>query len=190
VSAACAYTDYLTGDATMTLDDFNALSDQEAHDRLALCCVSERWIAPVVAGRPYRDRDTLLAVGDAVWGQMTAAEVLPAMEPYLLEAFAAHPRIGDLDSLREGHAESADLAAGEQSGVAAADAATLERLSAGNRAYEDRFGFTFIVCAAGKSASAMCELLEERLGNDRATELATAAAEQGKILRLRLEQLL
>jgi 2-oxo-4-hydroxy-4-carboxy-5-ureidoimidazoline decarboxylase len=64
------------------------------------------------------------------------------------------------------------------------------RLARGNRAYEERFGFIFIVCATGKSAAEMCALLEARLHNDRATELLVAAEEQRKILQLRLEKLL
>jgi hypothetical protein len=61
----------------MTVDEFNALPAQEAHDALALCCVSERWIAPVLAGRPYDSRDTLLTVADTVWAQMHSPEALP-----------------------------------------------------------------------------------------------------------------
>jgi 2-oxo-4-hydroxy-4-carboxy-5-ureidoimidazoline decarboxylase len=170
----------------MTLDEFNALSDDELHAALARCCVCERWIAPVAAGRPYASREALLAVGEAVWAQLLEPVL---MEPYLLEAFAGHPKIGDLDSLRERYSGGRELAAAEQAGVADADEALLQRLAEGNRAYEERFGFIFIICASGRSAEEMCEALEQRLRNDRETELAVAGAEQGKILRLRLEQL-
>jgi len=166
----------------VNLDEFNALPDSAAKEVLAQCCVSERWIACVAAGRPYATGETLHKVAAAVWSQM--------MEPDQLQAFEGHPKIGDLDSLRERYAGSAGLAAGEQSGVADADEARLQRLAEGNRAYEEKFGFIFIVCASGRSAPEMCDLLEDRLENDRATELAIAAAEQGKILQLRLEKLL
>ena len=68
--------------------------------------------------------------------------------------------------------------------------ATLQSLAEGNRAYEARFGYIFIVCATGKSAGEMLALLQARLGADPDDELPVAAAEQRKITRLRLEKLL
>ena len=59
-----------------------------------------------------------------------------------------------------------------------------------NREYEHRFGYIFIVLASGKSAEEMLALARERLGNDPDLELRTAAEEQRKITRLRLEKLL
>ena len=94
-----------------------------------------------------------------------------------LEAFAGHPRIGERAEGR---------AAAEQAGVAAAPAALLAALRDANRDYEERFGHIFLVCATGKSAAEMLELLRERLGGEPAEELAIAAEEQRKITRLRL----
>jgi len=59
-----------------------------------------------------------------------------------------------------------------------------------NVQYERKFGYIFIVCATEKSAPLMCSLLKERLGNKPAVELRLAAAEQAKIMRLRLGKLL
>jgi OHCU decarboxylase len=63
-------------------------------------------------------------------------------------------------------------------------------LAEGNRAYEERFDHVFLVCATGKSAAEMLEILGRRLGNDPATELGEAAEEQRKITALRLAKLL
>ena len=63
-------------------------------------------------------------------------------------------------------------------------------LSDGNRAYEEKFGHVFIVCAAGKTAAEMLAVLRERLKNDPDTELRAAAAEHRRITTLRLEKLL
>jgi OHCU decarboxylase len=106
-----------------------------------------------------------------------------------LAAFAAHPRIGDVDSLRTKFAHTKTWASGEQAGVDAASEDTLIRLADGNDAYFDRFGYIFIVCATGKSADQMLALLEARLPNDAVTELPIAAAEQRKITQLRLQKL-
>jgi OHCU decarboxylase len=64
------------------------------------------------------------------------------------------------------------------------------KLAQGNRAYRERFGYIFIVCATGKSAEEMLALLEQRLQNDPAHELRIAAEQQRLITRLRLEKLL
>ena len=75
----------------------------------------------------------------------------------------------------------------EQANVAPARADVLDALARENAIYFDRFGFIFIVCATGKSAEEMLQLLRDRLSNDRATELRIAAEEQAKITALRLK---
>jgi 2-oxo-4-hydroxy-4-carboxy-5-ureidoimidazoline decarboxylase len=105
------------------------------------------------------------------------------------DAFAHHPKIGDLGALRARFAATAALAEREQAGVAGAPDAILEALAEGNRAYEQRFGFIFIVCAAGRSAGEMLDMLRARLRNDPRTELLIAAEEQAQITARRLEVL-
>jgi 2-oxo-4-hydroxy-4-carboxy-5-ureidoimidazoline decarboxylase len=131
--------------------------------------------------RPFASGDEVLQSADAIWNSLD--------RPDRLEAFAAHPRIGDLDSLRKKFATTADLACGEQSGVAGAGEYVIRALAEGNREYEAKFGHIFIVCATGKTSAEMLAILRERLPNDPDTELCIAAAEQAKITRLRLEKL-
>ncbi len=99
-----------------------------------------------------------------------------------LEAFAAHPRIGD-------RAASGREAA-EQAGALGAPAAVLAELASLNAEYEKRFGHIFIACAAGQPAASLVAGLKARLGNAPDAELAIAAEEQKKITRLRLAKLL
>jgi 2-oxo-4-hydroxy-4-carboxy-5-ureidoimidazoline decarboxylase len=61
-------------------------------------------------------------------------------------------------------------------------------LAEGNRAYEQRFRRTFIICASGKSALEILENLKRRLENDDVTELHEAAEQQRLIARLRLKK--
>jgi 2-oxo-4-hydroxy-4-carboxy-5-ureidoimidazoline decarboxylase len=166
----------------VSLADFNAASHDAARDALAMCCVSSNWIAGMLAGRPFASPGALVDHADAVWHSLGPTDYL--------EAFEGHPKIGDIRSLHAKYAHTGDLAAGEQAGVAQADEDLIQRLAEGNRAYEERFGFIFIVCASGKSAGEMCAMLEERLQNSRDDELQIAAEEQRKILQLRLEKLL
>jgi 2-oxo-4-hydroxy-4-carboxy-5-ureidoimidazoline decarboxylase len=106
------------------------------------------------------------------------------------EAFAHHPRIGDLDSLKKKFASTADWASDEQKGVNAANEDVLKALAQGNMEYEKKFGFIFIVCATGKSAEEMLGMLEVRLQHDLAEEIQVAADEQNKITKLRIEKML
>lgn len=135
----------------------------------------------MLARRPFASAAELFATGDEVWENLSRDD--------WLEAFAAHPRIGDLDGLRKRFATTADWASHEQSGVVAACEEILRQLADGNRRYEERFGYIFIVCATGKTATEMLDILNARLGNAPEHELAIAAAEQAKITRLRLEKL-
>ncbi len=106
-----------------------------------------------------------------------------------LEAFAAHPKIGDRDALRAKFAATAAWSAIEQAGVDGAPEEVLDALADANDRYHERFGYIFIVCATGKTAEEMLALIRERLSNDPEVELRTAAAEQAKIARIRLEKL-
>jgi 2-oxo-4-hydroxy-4-carboxy-5-ureidoimidazoline decarboxylase len=164
----------------VTLLELNTLPAEEAWRALQLCCGAEAWIEYVCEHRPHSDRVAI---------ERASASAFDAFdEDDWLEAFAHHPQIGDIEALR---AKFAHTAAGEeQGGVAQADDATLADLAARNVEYQKRFGFIFIVFATGKSAAEMLELLQGRLGNDRATELRNAAEEQRKITALRLDRML
>ena len=157
----------------MTLRELNAIDADAAAREFQRCCGSTRWTARMAAARPFRDLDDLLARSDATWRALAADD--------WLEAFAAHPRIGQ----QGGSAWSAQ----EQAGADGAAADVRNRLAAANRDYEARFGYIFIVCATGKSADEMLAALEARLHNEPPRELRIAADEQRKITRLRLAKL-
>jgi OHCU decarboxylase len=155
---------------------FNAASTEEAMRLLHGCFANDAWAAMVVGGRPYGDLGAVLASAEAAWSELVPAD--------WLEAFAAHPRIGE----RGGSSPAASDR--EQSAAGRASAATLASLAAENREYEARFGHVFLISASGRSAEEMLEELRRRMGNDPATELQVAAGEQRKITWLRLERLL
>lgn len=164
----------------MTLDELNHLPPEAAARIFRNCCAAEPWVAGMVAGRPYRDLTEVLACSRALWPTLDESD--------WLQAFEAHPRIGDVDSLREKYASTKDLASAEQAGTRQADETVLRRLKEGNDRYFDTYGFIFIVCATGKSAADMLALLEQRLGTPREEEIRNAAREQIKITELRLEK--
>ena len=153
----------------------------EARDLLQSCCGATAWIDRMMARRPFGSRDALVAAARDEWFQLGRAD--------WLEAFSHHPTIGDRDSLRQRFARTAHLSEREQAGVGGAAEHVLEALAEGNREYERRFGYIFIVCASGKSAEEMLGLLRERLPNPPDAEIRVAAGEQAKITELRLMRL-
>ena len=157
------------------LERFNRLSDEAAAAQLLAVCHSRRWAKEMAAGRPYADLAALQAAADEVWLGLGPED--------WLEAFAAHPRIG------EAGGASADWSRQEQAGVGGASDVQ-ERLARGNADYEARFGHVFLISAAGRDAPEILAALTERLGNDPATELRVAAEEHRRITRLRLERLM
>jgi 2-oxo-4-hydroxy-4-carboxy-5-ureidoimidazoline decarboxylase len=165
----------------MNVDPLNAMPAEDARAALFRCCGSRRWAAKMLTRRPFASATELFASAGQAFASLDRED--------WLEAFAAHPRIGDLGGLRKKFAATADLASHEQSGVASANEQTLRQLADGNRRYEERFGYVFIVCATGKTAAEMLDVLNARLRNSPEQELAIAAAEQAKITRLRLEKL-
>ncbi len=164
-----------------TLEDFNALPEARAVRQLETCCTAMRWCQAMVAERPFASLEKVLQKAESCWSQMAEADVL--------EAFAGHPKIGDINSLRAKYAHTAGLAGAEQGAVNQATEEVLQALKSGNQQYEEQNGFIFIVCATGKSASEMLDILQGRLANDRATELKTGAQEQAKITAIRLQKL-
>ncbi|MEB3196220.1 MAG: 2-oxo-4-hydroxy-4-carboxy-5-ureidoimidazoline decarboxylase [Candidatus Sericytochromatia bacterium] len=163
------------------MDEFNAAPRQAAIEALQRCCGATTWVQAMVQARPFADLPALLAQADSSWARCGESD--------WLEAFSHHPRIGDVASLRTKFADTANWAESEQGGTRCADQVTLEALAAGNHDYEARFGHIFIVCATGKTAGEMLELLRTRLDNPLEIERPLAATEQHRITRLRLEKL-
>ena len=153
----------------------------EARDLLRSCCGASTWVERMMARRPFGSHDSLLATAREEWFGLQRSD--------WLEAFGHHPKIGDRDSLRQRFARTAHLSEREQAGVDGASEDVLEALAEGNREYERRFGYIFIVCASGKSADEMLQLLRHRLTNSPDVEIRSAAEEQAKITELRLEKI-
>lgn len=158
----------------MTLADFNELPADEARAALLSCCGSRRWVQQVEQARPFASLAALLSAVTAVEAELADAD--------WLEAFGAHPRIGERST--------SPWSQSEQAAALDAAAEVQQELAQANRAYEEKFGFIFIVFASGKSPEQMLALLRQRMHNTRAQEIENAAAEQGKITRARLEKLL
>ncbi len=163
------------------IERLNLLSPSDAERELLACCGAPSWARTMVAARPFASLSLAKSTAREVWSTLTKS--------HWLEAFRAHPRIGEKKAEKEQGATAKQWSTEEQSKAATASAETIAALEATNRAYEAKFGHIYIVCATGKTADEMLALAKARLGNDAATELAVAAEEQAKITDLRLERL-
>ena len=166
----------------MDIQSLNHLPIDQANHLFMQCCTSEQWIEKMVSSRPFTDTNSLRETADHIWHHL--------IEKDYLQAFEGHPKIGDVGSLKAKYANTKELASGEQSGANCATDDIIAELADSNSAYEEKYGFIFIVCATGKSAKEMLALLQDRLKNNRQKELEIASKEQRKIFHLRLEKLL
>jgi OHCU decarboxylase len=162
----------------------NELSENAAVRELQRCCGSRRWAQRMAQSRPFASREALAAAADAIWADLGSSD--------WLEAFAAHPRIGDRPGAAgspgsAGNAPHRQWSEQEQAGVTDD---SRQRFLELNRDYEARFGHIFIVCATGKSGDEMHALLRRRMRNNPQDELREAAEQQRQITRLRLAKLI
>ncbi|MEE8600707.1 allantoicase [Euzebya tangerina] len=145
-----------------------------ARHALLACCGSSAWAEQMVDARPFGEPEDLLRAAEEIWWRLGPDDHL--------EAFEAHPRIGERSASRWSSREQSQAQSGEQT--------TKDRIAAGNLAYEERFGHIFLIRAAGRSAEEILAALEERLDNDAETERRIAAEQQAQITALRLDALL
>lgn len=158
---------------------WNQIASEAAAQEILPCCGSMSWARGLAAKRPFDDEGALVAASDEIWNGLNAQD--------WMEAFSRHPRIGERKSPTAGE-RAAAWSVHEQQGVTDAEQDVRAALAEGNREYDRRFHRVFIVCATGKSAGEMLDILRRRLRNDDATELREAAEEQRKITNIRLKK--
>ncbi|MGQ8366724.1 2-oxo-4-hydroxy-4-carboxy-5-ureidoimidazoline decarboxylase [Glaciecola sp. 1036] len=164
----------------MTLKELNKLHTKDAIHWFLQTCGATQWAYAMAQARPFASIEDVIAIAKKIWAEMNSEDKL--------EAFAAHPMIGDLSSLREKYANTKEMASNEQSGTSIADEATLNALHKLNHDYLAKHGFIFIICATGLSANTMLEALQKRLPNSTEQEMNIAAEQQIKITLLRINK--
>lgn len=155
----------------------NALRGEEREALLRSFCPARAFAETLAARLPAETVRGLLAAA--------AVAVERLAEKDLLEALAAHPRLGAPPAASDASAHAASSRR-EQAALAAGAVESLERLRGGSEAYEKRFGFPFVAFASGRGARELADLVEERSRNERAAELANASRAQARITRLRI----
>lgn len=163
----------------MDLADLNRMTPAEAITVLLGCCASDAWAQTMATRRPFDDVEHLLTTAGDVWWTLG--------EEDWLQAFAAHPRIGERPAGDDRHAV---WSRAEQAASSDTTDDVRAAIAECNRAYEARFGHGYLVAAAGRSAEQLLERCRSRLENEPDEEFLTAAGEQATITELRLRRLL
>ena len=88
-------------------------TDQDFMEKMRGCCGSEAWCRAMLALRPISNPAQLKFNADLAFEQLSSSD--------WLEAFACHPKIGDVDSLRMKFVGNDKWSQSEQSGVSSAD---------------------------------------------------------------------
>ena len=159
---------------------WNKISLEEAAEAILPCGGSKAWARGMAERRPIPDEAALLNASNEVWKNLRQTD--------WMEAFRSHPRIGESHGPQPTSRQSTVWSRAEQQKVASAVEEVKVALAEGNRAYEKRFNRIFIVCATGKSAAELLQILHRRLKNDQKTELQEAAEQQRQIAQTRLRK--
>lgn len=166
---------------TINFEYLNVLPAEELREELFRCSGSMIWSEKVIERRPFKDEGHLRHVAVGAWYNLPPEE--------WKNAFLHHPKIGDIEALRTKFATTSEWSSKEQSGVQNAPERLLEALRKGNEEYEQKFGYIFIICAAGKSAEEMLSSLQNRLKNKAEPELFFSTNEHLRITLLRMEKI-
>ncbi|PKA60075.1 Uric acid degradation bifunctional protein TTL [Apostasia shenzhenica] len=138
------------------------------------CSGSTKLAGEMVAAGPFKDLDDAIRSARDIWFNKIDVKGW-------LEAFTAHPEIGDT---------SKPISKEEQStAMATAGDGTMQELFVWNARYKEKFGFVFLICASGKESPVILSELKRRFPNRPIVELGIAAEEEIKIFELRLRKL-
>jgi OHCU decarboxylase len=174
-----------TGPRLQPIAELNQLAAVEFAEALRPLFEAAGPLAEALHGEcPFASYADLLERAESLAGRLTTAAQI--------EVVSAHPRIGEsADAVRQrsalsyreqGYDDEATLPPSELQRVYAA-------LAELNRAYEQRFGFCFVVFVNGRPKSEIVEVLQARIRNSPRAELRTSLQAMFSIARDRLSRL-
>jgi 2-oxo-4-hydroxy-4-carboxy-5-ureidoimidazoline decarboxylase len=164
----------------MSLAEVNAMAPPAFIARFGDVAEHAPWVAEQAAmRRPFASLEAMIAAFQTVIREASEAEQLRLIH--------AHP---DLAGRAAVAGELAEESRKEQAG-AGLDRLTPEefaRFTDLNSRYRARFGIPFILAVKGATKHRILDNFAERLGNDRATELASALDQVCRIVGFRLAE--
>lgn len=129
----------------------------------------------LVQMKPFNNIDDLMTKCSSSWYQLDREAQIAV--------FMKHPKIGDIETMKKTRYSNR-----EQRGIYAASDEMLSRFIELNHLYQQKFGYIYMVFAAGKSAQQMFDILQQRLGNSADDEFSIASTEKNHINLARLRQ--
>ncbi|MCW2583671.1 MAG: Oxo-4-hydroxy-4-carboxy-5-ureidoimidazoline decarboxylase [Klenkia sp.] len=162
----------------MDLSSFSAADVDQVTQALRACNAADSFAPTVAAGRPYSSVDALVDRAGEVSRALPWAEVV--------QALAAHPRIGDRVS---GDSAEASSSRREQASMSTAADDVRDALTQGNRDYEARFDHVFLIRATGRTPEEMLAELQRRLAHTPDEERPEVLEQLAQITELRVRGL-
>ena len=163
----------------MFLAEFNQVPAEQIKTLLENCVHISTWAEKIISKRPYSTKASLLEHAENL-SQMWSWQEIQA-------ALATHPKIGERQAKKQLNTKEQDFSNQEQAGISL-DKQTQQALLQGNLDYEQRFGFIFLIKAAGLSSDEILKKLHERLQHDLAIEKIIVHEQLAAIALLRLSQ--
>ncbi|MCC5089266.1 2-oxo-4-hydroxy-4-carboxy-5-ureidoimidazoline decarboxylase [Xanthomonas campestris] len=162
----------------MSVIDANALDTAAFVARYRALFEHSPWVVERAARRrPFDD----------VFGGLMQV-VYDASPDDQLALIRAHPELAGRAAI-DRTLTAASAAEQASAGLDRLDEDEFHRFHALNHAYRQRFGFPFVICVRLQDKAGILAELQRRLDASRNDEIATALAEIGKIVHLRLEAL-
>ena len=163
----------------MQLVEFNQASPEEAITFLKHCVQIPSWSTQIEAKRPYASVEDVLNIARQQAATWTWDEIKAALDN--------HPRIGEKKAQAELSEVEKNFSNREQAAITQ-DEATQQALLEGNIAYEQKYGYIFLIKAAGLNSQEVLNALKDRLANDPETEKGIVHTQLAEIALLRLSQ--
>jgi len=159
----------------------NNYSQKNFEEKMMMVCGAKNWVKRMLELRPFFSNEQVFLQAQNIWFSLTKED--------WLESFSHHPKIGGKDALRKKFNTTKDWSSKEQAGMQGATDDVIDGLASGNDAYDEKFGFVFLICASGKSAQEILISLNDRLGNTLEQEIENASIELNEIIKIRLTKL-
>lgn len=160
-----------------TLEDLNQKDQKDFVEAVGSIWEHSPWVSEKAWGsKPFSSVDELFNTMENV--------VETAEMDRKLALLNAHPDLG-------GKVKMTDESVSEQKGAGLDQLSEkeLEEFLTLNKQYTDKFGFPFIIAVKGHDKNSIKAAMQERVNNNRDTELTTALKEIYKIARFRLDDL-
>lgn len=164
---------------TVFLAEFNQAPPDQLKTLLNNCVHIPVWAEKIILERPYSSTSVLLGYAEQLSHTWSWQEIQAAL--------ATHPKIGERQAKKQLNAKEQNFSAQEQAGISL-DEQTQQALLQGNIEYEQKFGFIFLIKAAGLSSDEILKKLHQRLQNNLAIEKTIVHEQLAAIALLRLSQ--